>query len=154
MTTVRCEARREHVVADRVESPRAVPLTVLLRRVPHVGVGRFGTMGETLDDQDEDAADNRRAVPGGDGPVSPIDDRCEDIQGVHLLGSPCRLSSTRLGANSFVTMSPWTISLEAEIDRTYISGIGRGKRNSSLTLIAKLAEKLETTPAALLTPPG
>jgi DNA-binding XRE family transcriptional regulator len=46
------------------------------------------------------------------------------------------------------------LTLETEIDRTYISGIERGLRNPSLTLNAKLAECLKTTPAALLTPPG
>lgn len=51
-------------------------------------------------------------------------------------------------------LSQEALALEAEIDRTYISGIERGKRNPSLTLIAKLAEKLRTTPAALLTPPA
>ena len=38
------------------------------------------------------------------------------------------------------------------LDRTYVSGIERGTRNPSLTMIAKLAERLKTTPAALLTP--
>jgi DNA-binding XRE family transcriptional regulator len=44
------------------------------------------------------------------------------------------------------------LAYEADIDRTYISGIERAKRNPSLTLIVKLAEQLKTTPAALLTP--
>jgi transcriptional regulator with XRE-family HTH domain len=43
--------------------------------------------------------------------------------------------------------------LETDIDRTYISGIEQGKRNPSLTLIAKLAKRLRTTPGKLLTPP-
>ena len=42
----------------------------------------------------------------------------------------------------------------ADLDRTYVSGIERGRRNPSLTMIAKLAERLKTTPAALLTPMG
>ena len=50
-------------------------------------------------------------------------------------------------------LSQEALALEAGIDRTYISGIERGKRNPSLTLIAKLADRLDTTPAALLTPP-
>lgn len=49
-------------------------------------------------------------------------------------------------------LSQEALALETEIDRTYISGIERAKRNPSLTLIAKLAERLKTTPAALLTP--
>jgi transcriptional regulator with XRE-family HTH domain len=49
-------------------------------------------------------------------------------------------------------LSQEKLALEADIDRTYISGIERALRNPSLILIIKLAEKLETTPAALLTP--
>ena len=49
-------------------------------------------------------------------------------------------------------LSQEALALEAEIDRTYISGIERAKRNPSLTLIVKLANELKTTPAALLTP--
>lgn len=56
-------------------------------------------------------------------------------------------------ARKSLDLSQEALSLEAEIDRTYISGIERGKRNPSLTLIAKLADRLKTTPAALLTPP-
>lgn len=50
-------------------------------------------------------------------------------------------------------LSQEALALETEIDRTYISGIERALRNPSLTLIVKLAERLKTTPAALLTPP-
>lgn len=49
-------------------------------------------------------------------------------------------------------LSQEALALEAEIDRTYISGIERGLRNPSLDLIVKLAVNLKTTPAALLTP--
>lgn len=49
-------------------------------------------------------------------------------------------------------LSQEALALEADIDRTYISGIERAKRNPSLTLIVKLARQLKTTPAALLTP--
>ena len=49
-------------------------------------------------------------------------------------------------------LSQETLALETEIDRTYISGIERGRRNPSLTLIARLAGRLGVTPAALLTP--
>jgi transcriptional regulator with XRE-family HTH domain len=55
-------------------------------------------------------------------------------------------------ARKALDLSQEALALEAEIDRTYISGIERGRRNPSLTLIAKLAERLRTTPAALLTP--
>ena len=37
------------------------------------------------------------------------------------------------------------------IDRTYISGLERGKRNPTLKVIALVAAKLETTPSQLLT---
>lgn len=43
------------------------------------------------------------------------------------------------------------LAYEANIDRTYISGIERATRNPSLTLIVKLADTLKTTPAVLLT---
>ncbi|MGX9393555.1 helix-turn-helix domain-containing protein [Nitrobacteraceae bacterium UC4446_H13] len=56
-------------------------------------------------------------------------------------------------ARKTLDLSQETLALEAEIDRTYISGIERGLRNPSLDLIAKLAANLKTTPAALLTPP-
>lgn len=55
-------------------------------------------------------------------------------------------------ARKALDLSQEALALEAGIDRTYISGIERGKRNPSLDLIAKLAERLSTTPAALLTP--
>ena len=44
------------------------------------------------------------------------------------------------------------LALETNIDRTYISGIERAKRNPSLELIVKLAKRLKTTPGKLLTP--
>jgi transcriptional regulator with XRE-family HTH domain len=50
-------------------------------------------------------------------------------------------------------LSQEELALQAEIDRTYISGIERALRNPSLDLIVKLAVHLKTTPAALLTPP-
>ncbi|WP_174801461.1 helix-turn-helix domain-containing protein [Martelella limonii] len=55
-------------------------------------------------------------------------------------------------ARKELDLSQEALALETEIDRTYISGIERAKRNPSLTLIARLAERLKTTPAALLTP--
>ena len=55
-------------------------------------------------------------------------------------------------ARKNLLLSQEALALEAEIDRTYISGIERALRNPSLDLIVKLAERLKTTPAALLTP--
>ena len=56
-------------------------------------------------------------------------------------------------ARKALDLSQESLALEAEIDRTYISGIERGKRNPSLDLIVKLAGRLKTTPGKLLTPP-
>ncbi|UNK36634.1 helix-turn-helix domain-containing protein [Shinella sp. H4-D48] len=55
-------------------------------------------------------------------------------------------------ARKALDLSQEALALEAAIDRTYVSGIERGRRNPSLTMIAKLAERLKTTPAALLSP--
>jgi transcriptional regulator with XRE-family HTH domain len=55
-------------------------------------------------------------------------------------------------ARKELDLSQEVLALETDIDRTYISGIERAKRNPSLTLIVKLADRLKTTPAALLTP--
>jgi transcriptional regulator with XRE-family HTH domain len=49
-------------------------------------------------------------------------------------------------------LSQEALALETDIDRTYISGIERAKRNPSLELIVKLAKRLKTTPGKLLTP--
>ena len=56
-------------------------------------------------------------------------------------------------ARKALDLSQEALALETDIDRTYISGIERGKRNPSLTLIVKLAKRLRTTPGKLLTPP-
>jgi transcriptional regulator with XRE-family HTH domain len=56
-------------------------------------------------------------------------------------------------ARKALELSQEALALETDIDRTYISGIERGKRNPSLTLIVKLTKRLKTTPAKLLTPP-
>lgn len=37
-----------------------------------------------------------------------------------------------------------------ELDRTYISGLERGRRNPTLDVIVKLARGLDTTPSELL----
>jgi transcriptional regulator with XRE-family HTH domain len=42
----------------------------------------------------------------------------------------------------------------ADLDRTYISGIERGRRNVSLLNIWRLAGALDTAPATLLEPPA
>lgn len=63
-----------------------------------------------------------------------------------ILAMNVRAARDRLG------LSQEGLAYEAEIDRTYRSGIERGKRNPSVDLIARLAEALKTTPAALLSP--
>ena len=63
-----------------------------------------------------------------------------------ILARNVRAARDRLG------LSQEALADEAEIDRTYISGIERGKRNPSVDLLARLAEALKTTPAALLSP--
>lgn len=55
-------------------------------------------------------------------------------------------------ARKALDLSQEALALGAGIDRTYVSGIERGKRNPSLTMIAQLADHLQTSPAALLTP--
>ena len=50
-------------------------------------------------------------------------------------------------ARKALGLSQEALALDAGIDRTYISGIERARRNPSLTLIAALADHLETTPA-------
>jgi transcriptional regulator with XRE-family HTH domain len=70
-------------------------------------------------------------------------------------GPAWRSSGGPLGQNvksarKSLALSQEALALEAEIDRTYISGIERGLRNPSLDLIVRLAKSLKTTPAALL----
>lgn len=62
------------------------------------------------------------------------------------------LASNVKAARNTLKLSQEALAFEAKIDRTYVSGIERGRRNPSVTMIAKLAEQLKTTPAALLTP--
>lgn len=47
-------------------------------------------------------------------------------------------------------MSQEELSDRSELDRTYISGVERGKRNLSLSNILKLAKALNTHPKNLL----
>jgi transcriptional regulator with XRE-family HTH domain len=54
-------------------------------------------------------------------------------------------------AREALQLSQEELGHEIDVDRTYISGIERGVRNPSLDVIAKIAHRLKTTPAALLT---
>ena len=58
--------------------------------------------------------------------------------------------STRLA----IGLSQEKLAMECGLDRTYISGIERGKRNVSLINIHKLAEALGTSAAQLLAAKG
>ncbi|MEW5686615.1 MAG: helix-turn-helix transcriptional regulator [Pseudomonadota bacterium] len=42
------------------------------------------------------------------------------------------------------------LAFEAQIDLTYVGGIERGKRNPSLSVMARIAVALGTSPVALL----
>ena len=53
-------------------------------------------------------------------------------------------------ARAALDISQEALGLEVGIDRTYISGIERGRRNPSLKVIALIAARLKTTPAQLL----
>jgi transcriptional regulator with XRE-family HTH domain len=45
------------------------------------------------------------------------------------------------------------LAFEAGLDRTYISQVERKKRNVTITVLAKIARALKTTPDRLLIPP-
>ena len=48
-------------------------------------------------------------------------------------------------------MSQEDLASAARIDRTYVSGIERGVRNPTITVLARFADALNTTVAELLT---
>jgi transcriptional regulator with XRE-family HTH domain len=54
-------------------------------------------------------------------------------------------------ARTAIGVSQEKLALEAEVDRTYVSQVERGKRNITLVVLARLARALRTTPAALVT---
>ncbi|SDP89281.1 helix-turn-helix transcriptional regulator [Phyllobacterium sp. OV277] len=58
--------------------------------------------------------------------------------------------NVRLGRQK-LQLSQEELAAQANIDRTYISGIERETRNPTITIVAKIAVVLETTTAALLT---
>lgn len=67
----------------------------------------------------------------------------EDVR--QILAVNLRLA--RLGQG----MSQEDLASAAGIDRTYVSGIERGVRNPTITVLARFAEALKTTSAQLLT---
>lgn len=67
----------------------------------------------------------------------------EDVR--QILATNMRLARIAAG------ISQEELAHRAGIDRTYVSGIERGKRNPTITVIARFAEALGTTTATLLT---
>lgn len=67
----------------------------------------------------------------------------EDVR--HILATNLRLARVALG------MSQEDLAAAAVIDRTYVSGIERGVRNPTITVLARFAHALGTTSAMLLT---
>ena len=53
-------------------------------------------------------------------------------------------------ARQAMGLSQEALAHKAEIDRTYVSGVERGVRNPTVTILARLAEALGTKPADLL----
>jgi transcriptional regulator with XRE-family HTH domain len=53
-------------------------------------------------------------------------------------------------ARKSIGLSQEGLALAAEVDRTYVSQVERGKRNITIVVLARLARALKTTPAALL----
>ena len=60
------------------------------------------------------------------------------------LGQAVRRNREGLG------LSQEQFAFEAELDRTYISGIERGGRNATIATVLRLAKTLGVTPSALL----
>jgi len=50
-----------------------------------------------------------------------------------------------------VGLSQEELALEAEVDRTYVSQVERGKRNITIAVLARLARAMRTSAAALVT---
>ena len=67
----------------------------------------------------------------------------EDVR--QILATNMRLARIAAG------ISQEELAHRAGIDRTYVSGIERGKRNPTITVVARFAEALGTTTANLLT---
>lgn len=67
----------------------------------------------------------------------------EDVR--QILAANLRLARQQQG------LSQEDLASIAGIDRTYVSGIERGVRNPTITVLARFAEALKTTSARLLT---
>lgn len=65
-----------------------------------------------------------------------------------ILARNLRLARARVG------VSQEELAARAGIDRTYVSGIERGVRNPTVTIVARLAAELNTTASGLLAEQG
>jgi len=63
---------------------------------------------------------------------------------IAILASNVRRARVDLG------LSQEQLAHEAEVDRTYVSQVERRKRNLTITVLARLAKALRTTPDQLL----
>lgn len=117
---VRRERRRQHVVADHMEGVFAVVLAIAGGGLPHVAVGRLPPAVEALGDQDEDAADHRRPVSGGDARINPSHGSRDEVQGRPPARFPpvdYRLHGVSRTQN--VTLSPWTVGPHSDAMRAW-----------------------------------
>lgn len=57
-------------------------------------------------------------------------------------------------ARKRLDLSQEDLAARAQLDRTYVSGIERRVRNPTVTVVARIAEALGTSAAALLTEGG
>ena len=57
------------------------------------------------------------------------------------------------GARKAAGMSQEELAHEADVDRTYISQVERQQRNLTVSVLARIARALNTTPDKLLVPP-
>jgi transcriptional regulator with XRE-family HTH domain len=53
-------------------------------------------------------------------------------------------------ARKLAGLSQEELAVEAEVDRTYVSQVERGKRNITIVVLARLARAMQTTAAALV----
>jgi transcriptional regulator with XRE-family HTH domain len=57
-------------------------------------------------------------------------------------------------ARTLAGLSQEELAVEAEVDRTYVSQVERGKRNITIVVLARLAGAMHTTAAALVSAQG
>ena len=72
----------------------------------------------------------------------------EDQQVIDLVAGNVRALRKAAG------LSQEELAHEAEVDRTYVSQVERSQRNITISVLARMARALKTTPAKLLEPSG